>query len=124
MWWICSEKFPITSFYWTIIWMEPLRLKPMPYAMEKTFTSSESWSIEPCGIHSGDSNATLPVFNLGEFVMQQIKDHTHKIALALKTKGLINIQYAIKNDKVYVIEANLELQEQFRLSPKRITNPM
>ena len=62
--------------------------------------------IEPCGIHSGDSNATLPVFNLGEFVMQQIKDHTQKIALALKTKGLINIQYAIKNDKVYVIEAN------------------
>ena len=62
--------------------------------------------IEPCGIHSGDSNATLPVFNLGEFVMQQIKDHTHKIALALKTKGLINIQYAVKNDKVYVIEAN------------------
>ena len=62
--------------------------------------------IEPCGIHSGDSNATLPVFNLGEFVMQQIKDHTRKIALALKTKGLINIQYAIKNDKVYVIEAN------------------
>ena len=38
--------------------------------------------------------------------MQQIKDHTHKIALALNTKGLINIQYAIKNDKVYVIEAN------------------
>ncbi len=62
--------------------------------------------IEPCGIHSGDSNATLPVFNLGEFVMQQIKDHTYKIALAMKTKGLINIQYAIKNDKVYVIEAN------------------
>ena len=62
--------------------------------------------IEPCGIHSGDSNATLPVFNLGEFVLQQIKDHTRKIALALKTIGLINIQYAIKNDKVYVIEAN------------------
>ena len=62
--------------------------------------------IEPCGIHSGDSNATLPVFNLGEFVMQQIKDHTKKIALALKTKGLINIQFAIKNDKVFIIEAN------------------
>ncbi len=62
--------------------------------------------IEPCGIHSGDSNATLPVFNLGEFVLQQIKDHTHKIALALKTKGLINIQYAIKDVKVFVIEAN------------------
>jgi carbamoyl-phosphate synthase large subunit len=62
--------------------------------------------IEPCGIHSGDSNATLPVFNLGEYVVQQIKDHTHRIALALNTVGLINIQYAVKEDKVYVIEAN------------------
>ncbi|MGS2726977.1 carbamoyl-phosphate synthase large subunit [Psychroserpens sp. BH13MA-6] len=62
--------------------------------------------IEPCGIHSGDSNATLPPFNLGEFVMQQIKDHTKNIALALKTVGLINIQFAIKDDKVYIIEAN------------------
>jgi carbamoyl-phosphate synthase large subunit len=62
--------------------------------------------IEPCGVHSGDSNATLPPFNLGEFVMQQIKDHTHNIALALRTVGLINIQFAIKDDIVYIIEAN------------------
>ena len=62
--------------------------------------------IEPCGVHSGDSNATLPPFNLGEFVMQQIKDHTKKIALALRTVGLINIQFAIKGDTVYIIEAN------------------
>ncbi|WP_396589585.1 carbamoyl-phosphate synthase large subunit [Allomuricauda sp. R78024] len=62
--------------------------------------------IEPCGIHSGDSNATLPPFNLGEFVMQQIKDHTRKIALELNTVGLINIQFAIKDDMVYIIEAN------------------
>ena len=62
--------------------------------------------IEPCGIHSGDSNATLPVFNIGEYVLQQIKDHTLKIAKALNTVGLINIQFAIKNEKVYVIEAN------------------
>jgi len=62
--------------------------------------------IEPCGVHSGDSNATLPPFNLGEFVMQQIKDHTKSIALALETKGLINIQFAVKDDKVYIIEAN------------------
>ncbi|RXR22508.1 carbamoyl-phosphate synthase large subunit [Flavobacterium stagni] len=62
--------------------------------------------IEPCGIHSGDSNATLPPFNLGEFVMQQIKDHTKNIALALQTVGLINIQFAIKDDIVYIIEAN------------------
>jgi carbamoyl-phosphate synthase large subunit len=62
--------------------------------------------IEPCGIHSGDSNAVLPPFNLGDLVMQQIKDHTRKIALALNTVGLINIQFAIKDDMVYIIEAN------------------
>ncbi|MGB5263658.1 MAG: carbamoyl-phosphate synthase large subunit [Lutimonas sp.] len=62
--------------------------------------------IEPCGVHSGDSNATLPPFNLGEFVMQQIIDHTKKIAVALNTVGLINIQFAIKDDTVYIIEAN------------------
>lgn len=62
--------------------------------------------IEPCGIHSGDSNATLPVFNLGDLVLQQIKDHTKTIARELKTVGLINVQFAIKNDVVYIIEAN------------------
>ncbi len=62
--------------------------------------------IEPCGIHSGDSNATLPPFNLGNFVIQQIVDHTKKIALELNTVGLINIQFAVKDDVVYVIEAN------------------
>ena len=62
--------------------------------------------IEPCGIHSGDSNSLLPPFNLGDLVMQQIKDHTKKIALALNTVGLINIQFAVKDDKVYIIEAN------------------
>jgi carbamoyl-phosphate synthase large subunit len=48
----------------------------------------------------------LPPYNLGDFVMRQIEQYTKKIALALKTVGLINIQFAIKNDKVYVIEAN------------------
>ena len=62
--------------------------------------------IEPCGIHSGDSNATLPPFNLGKFVIQQIVDHTKKIALELNTVGLINIQFAVKDEVVYVIEAN------------------
>ncbi len=62
--------------------------------------------IEPAGIHSGDSYALLPPYNLGDFVMLQIEEITRKVALALKTKGLINIQFAIKDDKVYVIEAN------------------
>lgn len=62
--------------------------------------------IEPAGIHSGDSYAVLPPYNLGDFVMTQIEDITRKIAVELKTVGLLNIQFAIKDDKVYVIEAN------------------
>ena len=62
--------------------------------------------IEPAGIHSGDSYAVLPPYNLGDLVMRQIEVYTKKIALALETVGLINVQFAIKNDKVYVIEAN------------------
>jgi carbamoyl-phosphate synthase large subunit len=62
--------------------------------------------IEPAGIHSGDSYAVLPPYNLGDLVIRQIETYTQRIALALRTVGLINIQFAIKNDKVYVIEAN------------------
>ena len=62
--------------------------------------------IEPCGIHSGDSYAVLPTFDLSPNVRQQMIDITNKIAVALETVGLINIQFAIKDEKVYVIEAN------------------
>jgi len=62
--------------------------------------------IEPAGIHSGDSYAVLPPYNLGDLVIKQIENYTKRIAVALKTVGLINIQFAIKNDIVYIIEAN------------------
>ncbi len=62
--------------------------------------------IEPCGIHSGDSHSVLPPFNLGELIIEQIKMHTEVIAKKLQVKGLINIQFAIKDDMVYIIEAN------------------
>jgi carbamoyl-phosphate synthase large subunit len=62
--------------------------------------------IEPAGIHSGDSNAVLPPFDLSADVIRQIEEHTKSIALAMQVKGLINIQFAIKNEIVYVIEAN------------------
>lgn len=62
--------------------------------------------IEPAGIHSGDSYAVLPPYNLGDFIITQIEEHTKKIAVALETVGLINIQFAIKDDVVYIIEAN------------------
>ena len=62
--------------------------------------------VEPAGIHSGDSYAVLPPYSLGDFVMNQIITYTKKIALELETVGLINVQFAIKDDKVYIIEAN------------------
>jgi carbamoyl-phosphate synthase large subunit len=62
--------------------------------------------IEPAGIHSGDSSAVLPTFNLPYEVVTQMAEYAEQIAFALKIKGLINIQFAIKNGKVYVIEAN------------------
>jgi carbamoyl-phosphate synthase large subunit len=62
--------------------------------------------IEPAGIHSGDSYAVLPPYNLGDFIIQQIEEHTKRIAVALKTVGLINVQFAVKDDVVYIIEAN------------------
>ena len=62
--------------------------------------------IEPCGIHSGDSYAVLPTFDLSDNVRQQMIDITNKIAVALETVGLINIQFAIKDEVVYIIEAN------------------
>ena len=62
--------------------------------------------IEPAGVHSGDSYALLPTFDLSDNVLAQIEEYTKKIAVALRTQGLINIQFAIKNETVYVIEAN------------------
>lgn len=62
--------------------------------------------IEPAGIHSGDSHSVLPVFNLGPLEVEEMVDITRKIALKLNIKGLINIQFAIKDGRVYVIEAN------------------
>jgi carbamoyl-phosphate synthase large subunit len=62
--------------------------------------------IEPAGIHSGDSHSVLPVFNLAPLIVDEMVDIAKKIARSLNIKGLINIQYAIKDGKVFVIEAN------------------
>ena len=62
--------------------------------------------IEPAGIHSGDSNAVLPAFNLTPLIVETMERYSEKIARSLNIKGLINIQFAIKNNKVFVIEAN------------------
>lgn len=62
--------------------------------------------IEPAGIHSGDSNAVLPAFNLSPMEVTTMEHYAEKIARALNIRGLINIQFAIKDGTVYVIEAN------------------
>lgn len=62
--------------------------------------------IEPAGIHSGDSSAVLPPFSLGDLQQTMMKNYTREIALALGVVGLVNIQFAIHQEKVYIIEAN------------------
>lgn len=62
--------------------------------------------IEPAGIHSGDSNAVLPAFNLSPMEVHTMEEYAEKIARALDIRGLINIQFAVKEGKVFVIEAN------------------
>ena len=62
--------------------------------------------IEPAGIHSGDSNAVLPQFNLSPLIVQTMEEYAEKIARTLEIRGLINIQFAIKDGNVFVIEAN------------------
>jgi carbamoyl-phosphate synthase large subunit len=62
--------------------------------------------IEPAGIHSGDSSAVLPPFSLSQNVMDKMEEYSRKLAFAMNIRGLLNIQFAIKDEKVYVIEAN------------------
>jgi carbamoyl-phosphate synthase large subunit len=62
--------------------------------------------IEPAGIHSGDSHAVLPQFNLSPLIVHTMEEYAEKIARALDIRGLINIQFAIKDGNVFVIEAN------------------
>ncbi len=62
--------------------------------------------IEPAGIHSGDSSAVLPPFSLSENVKKQMEEYAINLAFKMNIRGLLNIQFAIKNEKVYVIEAN------------------
>lgn len=62
--------------------------------------------IEPAGVHSGDSTAVLPPYSLSDEVIETIETHQHKIAKEMGILGFLNVQYAVKNEKVYVLEAN------------------
>ncbi len=73
---------------------------------EEVFIPAVMEHVELAGVHSGDSACILPSANIPDSCLDVIKDYTQKIAKALKVCGLMNIQYAIEKDKVYVLEAN------------------
>lgn len=80
--------------------------------------------IEEAGIHSGDSACVLPPFTLNKKVIDSIKDYTYKIAKELNVIGLLNIQYAIKNSTVYVLEANPRASRTVPFVSKSIKIPL
>lgn len=80
--------------------------------------------IEEAGIHSGDSACVLPPFTLSKKVIDSIKDYTYKIAKELNVIGLLNIQYAIKNSTVYVLEANPRASRTVPFVSKSIKIPL
>ena len=74
--------------------------------MEKRFISGILEHLEPAGIHSGDSTAVIPPFSINEENLKEIKEKSKKLALGLNVKGLLNIQFAIKDEELFILEAN------------------
>ncbi len=80
--------------------------------------------IEECGVHSGDSSCTLPPYSLSEQVLQEIRKITRKLGMALKVRGLMNCQYAVKGDQVYIIEVNPRASRTIPFVSKTIGVPL
>ncbi len=80
--------------------------------------------IEEVGIHSGDSAMVLPPFSIENKILEEIRKQTKKLALALNVKGLVNVQFAIKNDRVYLIEANPRASRTIPFISKAIGVPL
>lgn len=80
--------------------------------------------IEEAGVHSGDSAMVLPPYSLKKEIIEEIKESTKKLALSLKIMGLINIQFAVKNDKIYVLEVNPRASRTIPFVSKAIGVPL
>jgi len=80
--------------------------------------------IERAGIHSGDSTAVIPPYDISDTVLEKMKNYTYKLARALKIKGLLNIQYAVKDEEVYVLEANPRASRTVPYVSKTIGHPL
>jgi len=73
---------------------------------KKVYIAGIMEHIEEAGIHSGDSACVIPPYTLNKEIIKKIEEQTTKLATALKVKGLINIQFAVQNNEIYIIEAN------------------
>ena len=73
---------------------------------KNVFVAGIMQHIEEAGIHSGDSACSLPPVSIKNYLLKEIENQTKKLALALKVRGFMNVQYAIKKDEIYVIEVN------------------
>ncbi|PJF23233.1 MAG: carbamoyl phosphate synthase large subunit [Phototrophicales bacterium] len=80
--------------------------------------------IEEAGVHSGDSACVLPPYKISAYHLEIIREHTHRIGLAMGVKGLFNIQFAIKDDEVYVLEVNPRASRTVPFVSKAIGVPL
>ena len=80
--------------------------------------------VEEAGVHSGDSAVILPPVHLGEEVLERVRDYTRKLALAIGVRGLLNVQYAVKDGVVYVLEANPRASRTVPFVSKAIGHPL
>lgn len=80
--------------------------------------------IEEAGVHSGDSDCVLPPHTLVDEQIAQLKEYTYSLAKALRVRGLMNVQYAIKNDEIYVLEVNPRASRTIPFVSKAIGVPL
>ena len=80
--------------------------------------------IEEAGVHSGDSDCVLPPYTLVDDQIDQLKEYTYALAEALNVRGLMNVQYAIKNDEIYVLEVNPRASRTIPFVSKAIGVPL
>lgn len=80
--------------------------------------------IEEAGVHSGDSACSLPPFSLSDAVQRELRDQTRKLALALEVVGLMNVQFAVKDDQVYVLEVNPRASRTVPFVSKSTSRPL
>ncbi len=94
------------------------------YDGEELFIGGIMEHIEEAGIHSGDSACVIPAYTLGPEIIETIREYTFQMAHELKVIGLMNIQYAVKDSKVYVLEANPRASRTVPFVSKSIGVPM